>query len=226
MRKKNILLYGSKSTAFIIYEMLREEKKFPKYIFDPFSKKPYFKSTCIFSNKTADLKSFVNNSNYFYVCIAREDGYARYKISKKFENLKLRPLSIKSKLSYIHKNTSIGKGLIAMPKSYVNRGVNMGEYCVLNTGATIDHECKIGDGAHIMGGSYLAGRVTIGNFSSIGATATVLPDIKVGSNSSVGAGSVVTKNVPNNTVVIGNPAKFLRRNDSKCDLKVFDTFKK
>lgn len=102
----------------------------------------------------------------------------------------------------------------------------MGEYCVLNTGATIDHECKIGDGAHIMGGSYLAGRVTIGNFSSIGATATVLPDIKVGSNSIVGAGSVVTKNVPNNTVVIGNPAKFLRRNDSKCDLKVFDTFKK
>ena len=72
MRKKNILLYGSKSTAFIIYEMLREEKKFPKYIFEKFSKKPYFKSTCIFSNKTADLKSFVNNSNYFYVCIVEK----------------------------------------------------------------------------------------------------------------------------------------------------------
>ena len=48
-----------------------------------------------------------------------------------------------------------------MPKSYVNRGVKLGEYCILNTGAIIDHECVIGNGAHIMGGSYLAGRVNL-----------------------------------------------------------------
>ena len=58
-----------------------------------------------------------------------------------------------------------------------------------------------------MGGCYLAGRVTVGDFSSIGATATILPDIKIGKYSIVGAGAVVTKNVPDNTVVIGNPAK-------------------
>ena len=72
MRKKNILLYGSKSTAFIIYEMLREEKNFLNIFLIHFQKKPYFKKYLIFSNKTADLKSFVNNSNYFYVCIARK----------------------------------------------------------------------------------------------------------------------------------------------------------
>ena len=183
-------------------------------------------SQFFFSNSTIDFKKFVKNSKFFYVCIAREDGFARYKISKELEKLKLKPINIKSKLSYIHKETAVGEGLIAMPKSYVNRGVKLGEYCILNTGAIIDHECVIGNGAHIMGGSYLAGRVKVGDFSSIGATATVLPDIEIGNFSIVGAGSVVTKNVPDNTVVIGNPAKYLRLNDSKCDLKVFDTFKK
>ena len=95
----------------------------------------------------------------------------------------------------------------------------------MNTGAVVDHECEIGNGTHLMGGCYLAGRVKIGNFSSIGATATILPDIKVGKFSIIGAGAVVTKDVPDNAVVVGNPAKFLRNNNPKSDLKVFDAFK-
>jgi acetyltransferase-like isoleucine patch superfamily enzyme len=45
---------------------------------------------------------------------------------------------------------------------------------------------------------------------SIGANATLLPGITVGENAFVGAGSVVTKNVPANAVVVGNPAKIIR----------------
>lgn len=46
--------------------------------------------------------------------------------------------------------------------------------------------------------------------ASIGANATILPGITLGQNCLVGAGSVVTKNVPDNAVVAGNPAKILR----------------
>lgn len=225
MENNKILLYGSKSTAYIIYEMLRDLGKFPKFMFDPLSKKPFFKSNLKFSNNLKDFKNFLKKSKYFTVCIAREDGYARYGISKELEKLKLKPLSIRSKLSDIHKSAKIGDGLIAMAKSYINRGTEIGKYCILNTGAIVDHECKIGDGVHLMGGSYLAGRVQIGDFSSVGATATVLPDIKIGKHSIIGAGAVVTKDVPDHTVVIGNPAKFLRNNKSKRNLKVFSTFK-
>ena len=129
MSKKNILLYGSKSTAFIIYEMLKEQKKSPKYIFDPLSSKPFFKSDLIFSNKIKDFKIFVKKSKYFSVCIAREDGFARYSISKKLEKFNLKPITVKSKLSHIHKNTEIGSGMIAMAKSYINRGTKIGDYC-------------------------------------------------------------------------------------------------
>ena len=225
MSKKNILLYGSKSTAFIIYEMLKELKKSPKYMFDPLSSKPFFKSNLVFSNKVKDFEMFLKKSKYFSVCIAREDGFARYNISKKLEKLNLKPITVQSKLSYIHKNTEIGSGMIAMAKSYINRGTKIGDYCIINTAAVVDHECEIGNGVHLMGGCYLAGRVKIGNFSSVGATSTILPDIKVGKFSIIGAGAVVTKNVPDNTVVVGNPAKFLRNNYPKSDLKVFNTFK-
>lgn len=44
----------------------------------------------------------------------------------------------------------------------------------------------------------------------LGANVTVLPGVTIGENAIVGAGSVVTKNVPDNTVVVGNPAKKLR----------------
>ncbi|EOE6054298.1 acyltransferase [Vibrio cholerae] len=46
--------------------------------------------------------------------------------------------------------------------------------------------------------------------ASIGANSTILPGITIGSNAMIGAGSVVTKNVPDNAVVIGNPAKIIR----------------
>ena len=85
----------------------------------------------------------------------------------------------------------------------------------------VDHECKIGNGVHLMGGCYLAGRVTVDDFASIGATATILPDIKIGRNSIVGAGSVVTKDVKPNTVVVGNPAKYLRENESEYNIDIF-----
>lgn len=53
--------------------------------------------------------------------------------------------------------------------------------------------------------------VEIGNHVWIGARAIILKGVKIGDNSIVGAGSVVTKNVDDNTIVAGNPAKYIRK---------------
>lgn len=52
--------------------------------------------------------------------------------------------------------------------------------------------------------------ITIKRHASIGANATILPGVTIGEYAMVGAGSVVTKDVPNNAVVTGNPAKVIR----------------
>lgn len=51
---------------------------------------------------------------------------------------------------------------------------------------------------------------TVKEGASIGANATILPEIIIGKKAMVGAGSVVTKNVPNNAIVVGNPARIVK----------------
>ncbi len=52
----------------------------------------------------------------------------------------------------------------------------------------------------------------IGNHVWIGENALILKGVKIGDNSIVGAGSVVTKDVPNNSIVAGNPARIIKNN--------------
>jgi acetyltransferase-like isoleucine patch superfamily enzyme len=64
---------------------------------------------------------------------------------------------------------------------------------------------------------------TVDDFARIGANCTILPGVKIGRNSLVGAGSVVTKDVPENSVVAGNPAKFIKMvEDLKCPPGYFE----
>lgn len=53
------------------------------------------------------------------------------------------------------------------------------------------------------------GKITIGNYVYIGNNSLIMPGVKIGDNVLIAAGSVVTKSIPNNVVVAGNPAKFV-----------------
>ena len=88
--KKKILLYGGKSTALIVSEMLKDDKERPKYIYDEYIKNPEFKSSAKFSNKKKDLKLFIKNSSNFFICIGMMDGKLRNYISNLFIKEKLK----------------------------------------------------------------------------------------------------------------------------------------
>jgi acetyltransferase-like isoleucine patch superfamily enzyme len=60
-------------------------------------------------------------------------------------------------------------------------------------------------------------RTVIKRGASIGTGATILANVIIGENAIVGAGSVVTKSVPSNTIVAGNPAKVLRKIESPVE---------
>ena len=68
-------------------------------------------------------------------------------------------------------------------------------------------------------GYTMIGKVSIGNNVFVGAGSMILPNIKIGDNVVIGAHSVVTKDIPNNCVVVGNPAKVIKSYDGYMDEK-------
>jgi len=101
----------------------------------------------------------------------------------------------------------IGEGSVVMQGAIIQSNVVIGKHCIINTGASVDHDCKIEDFVHISPHATLCGNVTLGEGAWIGAGAVVIPGIKIGKWAIVGAGSVVTKDIPDNVVVVGNPAR-------------------
>jgi len=111
------------------------------------------------------------------------------------------PTALLSRRAVIEDSAQIFEG------SYVGPGSSIGRHCVVNTGATIEHDCLIGDFSHISVRAILLGSVQIGEKVYVGGGAVLLPGIKVGDGATIGAGSVVTRDVPPNSKVLGSPAR-------------------
>ena len=109
-------------------------------------------------------------------------------------------------------SVTVGEGSVVMAGCIINADTRIGNHCIINTGASIDHECEIGDFAHVSPHATLCGNVQVGEGSWIGAGAVVIPGVKIGKWCTIGAGAVVIKDVPDNAVVAGVPAKVIKYN--------------
>lgn len=105
---------------------------------------------------------------------------------------------------------SVGAGSQILHGAIINRGSVVGNHCIVNTKASIDHDCIIEDFVHIAPGATLCGNVTVGEGTLIGAGATLMPNITIGKNVTVGAATVVTTSLPDNTTCVGVPGKIIR----------------
>jgi len=100
----------------------------------------------------------------------------------------------------------IGNGTVVMQGVVIQSSVSIGNHCIINTAASVDHDCIIEDYVHISPNATLCGAVSVGEGSQVGAGAVVIPGIKIGKWSLVAAGAVVLQDVPDNVLVVGNPA--------------------
>ena len=86
----------------------------------------------------------------------------------------------------------------------------MGCHAIVNTCASVDHDCLIGDFTHVCPGVHLGGNVHVGQDSWIGIGSQVIQGVRIGSNVLAGAGSTIIRDVPDNAVVMGSPARIVR----------------
>jgi sugar O-acyltransferase (sialic acid O-acetyltransferase NeuD family) len=108
-------------------------------------------------------------------------------------------------------SAKIGDGVTIAAGAIVNAAAQLGMNVIINTGAIVEHDCIIGNHVHIATGARLASTVHIENGAHIGIGATVRQCIHIGCNAIVGAGAVVIDDVPDFAVVVGVPARVLRK---------------
>lgn len=112
-----------------------------------------------------------------------------------------------SPLAHIsHINCHFGKGINILTSAIIENNVSIADGVLINIGGYITHDCKIGAFTEISPRVTIAGNCTIGDFCSLGISSTILPKVTLGKNVIVGAGAVVTKDIPNNCLVVGIPA--------------------
>jgi acetyltransferase EpsM len=112
--------------------------------------------------------------------------------------------------SVVAGSAHIGSGSLLVAGAIVNPGARLGEQVIVNTAASVDHDCDLEDGVHVSPGARLAGGIVVGRCAWIGIGAIVKEGLHVGAGSTIGAGSVVLEDIPPGVVAFGSPARIVR----------------
>jgi acetyltransferase-like isoleucine patch superfamily enzyme len=117
----------------------------------------------------------------------------------------------------IQKNATVGRRCKISSHSFICEGVTIEDNVFIGHGVMFINDIyprATANGELQTEADWKVERTVIKNGASIGTGATILANVTIGENAIIGAGSVVTKNVPANCIVAGNPAKFLRKIES------------
>lgn len=205
---KKAVVIGYSGHAFVILDIL-QSLKYTIIGYCDTEEKEYnpFNIKYLGRESEADPLSILTDNGYF---VGIGDNYLRGKVLDKMITLVNRPA-----LNVIHKKAVLSKhvdihaqgGVLIAANATINPLVKIGKGVICNTSSSIDHECVLGDYVHIAPSAVLCGNVSVGDYTFIGANSVVKQGISIGKNVIIGAGSVVLKDIPDNTVVAGNPAR-------------------
>jgi len=152
-----------------------------------------------------------------YVCVAPSVRLGRDVKLSKFINLYGCEIGDETKIGAfveIQKNAIVGKRCKISSHTFVCEGVIIEDNVFIGHGVTFINDsyprATAADGNLQTEADWKVERTVIKKGASIGSGATILSSTTVGENAIVGAGSVVTKDVPANSIVAGNPARVLR----------------
>jgi len=107
----------------------------------------------------------------------------------------------------ISESSSVKQGSVIMAGAVVQADASLGTACIINTNASVDHDCRLADGVHVCPGVAISGDVVGGECAWFGVGACVRQGLRIGADAVIGAGAAVVKDVEPGITVIGVPAR-------------------
>lgn len=162
---------------------------------------------------TNDLPKFLKKANtYFFIAYV---GLKNEKDTfKKISSLNIPPERF---ATLIHPTAiipegycKIGNGVLFAPLTQLSPDTTISDNCILLANSFVGHDSTLDKFAHIATNGVVGANVHIGKAVHVGSNSTIREKIKVGDFSLIGAGSVVLNDVPENSIVVGNPARILK----------------
>lgn len=139
--------------------------------------------------------------------VAIGDNHIRFDRHHKLIALGYEPTNIFHPTAFVSERATLGKGIYVGPNASICADAVLKDCVIVNTNASVDHDCCLGLATHVAPGAHLCGGVYVDQFSLIGVGASLIPSVRIGKNTTVAAGSVVIDNVPDDSLVTGVPAK-------------------
>jgi sugar O-acyltransferase (sialic acid O-acetyltransferase NeuD family) len=104
----------------------------------------------------------------------------------------------------------IGDGTVVMAGAVINSATRIGQFCIVNSQASVDHDNVLEDFASLAPGVVTGGNVTVRRGAAIGLGASISHAVEIGEHSVVGAGAVVLRAIPPRCIAFGVPARVTR----------------
>ena len=149
---------------------------------------------CLFVNAIGNERNFWNKPDILAKTGLRRDQFA----------------TVIHPTAFVSPSARLAPGTVVLQNATIASNVRIGSQVMILPNSIVSHDCIVGDHTCIAGGVSISGHVTIQETCYLGTGSCLRSRITVGARSLVGMGSVVLRDIPENTVVVGNPAKYLR----------------
>ncbi|MBN2279948.1 MAG: 2,3,4,5-tetrahydropyridine-2,6-dicarboxylate N-acetyltransferase [Candidatus Marinimicrobia bacterium] len=191
-----------------------------------------FKNLDYYGNETAGVL-FCEYAEFLPLLANNQTYISKYRLEQDRRNSAI-PLVDQTRFNcriepgaLIRDMVEIGDNCVIMMGAVINIGAVIGKNTMIDMNVVLGGRALIGENCHIGAGAVIAGvieppsadPVVIEDNVLIGANAVVLEGVRIGAGSVVAAGSVVTKNVEPNSVVVGSPAKVIKKVDNRTKAK-------
>lgn len=145
--------------------------------------------------------------------IANGELFARVKMAEKIEREEINLAEpIIHPFAKVARGASIGNGTVISFGSFISFNTKIGKNVYVQPSSGVGHDVKVGDNCVISAGVRIAGHSSIGRNTYIGLNVPVRDRINIGEGSIISMGSVVQRDIPDNVIAMGNPARAMKEN--------------